>query len=206
MTLRSILAKYPTDKDTDHSYGPVYETLLAPLRDTATCILELGIDKGGSLLAWEEYFTRAHIYGIDIDDKSFLNSPRVTTIQADLNLYGPLITSITESPLRQQSCDLIIDDGPHNVIQQFGCLFILWPYLKPNGYYIIEDAVHMGMYLHGQIPPHWHNGPMLGIPLDKLLSVEVIDRIHIKNRSDDMLIVFKKGEIINDQSANYQVG
>ena len=60
-----------TDKGTAHSYLPLYETLLKPIKDTAKNVLEVGIGdfgpkNGGSLLLWKTYFTEATIYGIDI--------------------------------------------------------------------------------------------------------------------------------------------
>ena len=39
--------------------------------------------------------------------------------------------------------DVIVDDGGHSRKQQINAIIGLWPYLKPKGYYIIED-----MYFH----------------------------------------------------------
>jgi hypothetical protein len=54
-----------------HSYLPLYEKLLYPIRDTAKNILEVGIGNfiyknGGSVLLWSQYFSNAKIYGIDV--------------------------------------------------------------------------------------------------------------------------------------------
>ena len=45
-----------------HSYLPLYEKLLYPIRDTAKNILEVGIGNfiyknGGSVLLWSQYFS-----------------------------------------------------------------------------------------------------------------------------------------------------
>ena len=60
-----------TDKNTTHSYLPLYDKLLKTLKNTAKNVLEVGIGdfetkNGGSLLLWSNYFTNATIYGIDI--------------------------------------------------------------------------------------------------------------------------------------------
>jgi hypothetical protein len=54
-----------TDKQTIHSYGPVYEALLSPLTDKACTILEVGVAHGGSMLLGEmpNRFPRHRLYG-----------------------------------------------------------------------------------------------------------------------------------------------
>lgn len=182
MTLTELFARYPTDKDTDHSYGEVYDELFAPLRLDATWVMELGIDKGGSLMAWRDYFENAEIVGIDADDDRHLDGPRLKTIRSDLRVHHTLVNAVGESGLEVGTFDLIIDDGPHNLIQQVGCLYVLWEYLKPCGLYIIEDAIQMHEYVAAP----------RSVPFQ--LDAEVIDRRHLKGRSDDILIIFRKGK------------
>ena len=43
-----------TDKQTTHSYGPVYEALLEPFVDKQCTILEVGVQLGGSMLLWHD--------------------------------------------------------------------------------------------------------------------------------------------------------
>ena len=67
----SLINNKYTDKGNVHSYLPLYETLLNPIKDSAKNILEVGIGdfgpkNGGSLLLWKNYFTKATIHGIDI--------------------------------------------------------------------------------------------------------------------------------------------
>lgn len=38
-----------TDKNTTHSYLPLYDTLLEPIKDTTGNILEIGVYQGGSI-------------------------------------------------------------------------------------------------------------------------------------------------------------
>lgn len=55
-----------TDKHTVHAYMDTYESKFAPRRFTAKRVLEIGINHGGSLRMWHDYFPNAEIYAIDI--------------------------------------------------------------------------------------------------------------------------------------------
>lgn len=183
VTFRELFAKYPTDKDTDHSYAQPYEELFTPLRHRVKAILELGIDRGGSLLAWRDYFPQAQIYGADILDCRHLDEPRIRTFQADLRI-GVEVAGRVLSQLKPHELDIVIDDGPHSLVQQFGCLFLLWPHLKPGGLYIVEDAIQMWEYAH-----------LKGaIPLGFLGNIDILDRRHVKNRDDDFLVIIRKAD------------
>jgi 8-demethyl-8-alpha-L-rhamnosyltetracenomycin-C 2'-O-methyltransferase len=84
---------------------------------------------------WKHYFPRAIIYGMDIEDKRGVDEPRLVTIQADQSDHEEL-ARVAE---RFGPFDIIVDDGSHissHVITTFRALF---PCLRPNGLYIIED-------------------------------------------------------------------
>jgi hypothetical protein len=55
-----------TDKNTTHSYLPLHEKLLKKKQETAQNILETGIQDGGSIRLWRNYFINATIFGSDI--------------------------------------------------------------------------------------------------------------------------------------------
>lgn len=63
-------------------YHRFYPYFLAPLRNTAISLLEIGLDVGGSLKLWEEYFPKAKIFGADIVAKPHLKDKRVQIFQA----------------------------------------------------------------------------------------------------------------------------
>ena len=46
-----------TDKNTLHSYLPLYDDLLKPIKNTKGNILEIGVHVGGSIKLWSDYFT-----------------------------------------------------------------------------------------------------------------------------------------------------
>ena len=66
MSLEQIVDNTRTDKNTTHSYLPLYESLFKNKKETAQNILEIGIQNGGSIKLWRDYFINATIYGLDI--------------------------------------------------------------------------------------------------------------------------------------------
>lgn len=169
-TLRQILARYPTDKDTDHSYGSVYEEVFATIRESANLVVELGILHGGSLRAWRDYFTQADIVGVDLDESRLFSEERITCIRGDVYQPAALLSCLRG----MGRSDVIIDDAQHALVTNFSCLFALWELLKPGGLYVVEDAQEC-----------------LGI-FDLLPYCEVHDLRQVKGRSDDVLYIFRK--------------
>ena len=66
MNLEDLVDNSKTDKNTIHSYLPLYEQLLNKRKETALNVLEVGINLGGSIKLWHDYFTNATIFGLDI--------------------------------------------------------------------------------------------------------------------------------------------
>lgn len=143
--LSALAEKYKTDKGLwHHGYTPHYHRHLQHLRQTAECVLELGIggyeyhDRGGeSLRMWADYFNVAEIHGVDIHDKSGIKK-RVgihTHIgsQDDVNFLVDLVGKIGNP-------DVVIDDASHINSLSIRSFQILFPMLKPGGIYICEDV------------------------------------------------------------------
>lgn len=139
----SALADYfGSDKNTLHKYTQHYQLHFHPFRKKEFNLLEIGIggygnpwDGGHSLRMWKSYFPRAHIYGLDIIDKSVHDEFRIKTIKGS-QIDGKLIAKVSQEA---GGFDVIIDDGSHfndHVITSFKLLF---PYLKLGGIYAIED-------------------------------------------------------------------
>ncbi len=183
-SLCDIFARWgrDTDKNTDHSYGPVYEKLLAPFRESADVVLELGVDKGGSLRVWHDYFVKALIIGVD-------NNPQAMIIRRGRILTYCVNLASTDELARQllggtslNSIDVIIDDGSHLLGHQLGCLMTLWRFLKPGGIYCIEDASSLAEGEYEKLNASW------GLPPLKLLY----DARVKNNRHDDVIYCFEK--------------
>jgi len=134
----ATLAMGKTDKAMNwHGFIELYEQIFFPLRDKPIKFLEIGIFKGGSIEVWQDYFPKAKIYGIDIRDYSELDSARVKTGIADQADREQLAAFIEQSG---KDFDVILDDGGHKMWQQQISFGFLFKYLKPGGFYIIEDV------------------------------------------------------------------
>jgi hypothetical protein len=142
-SLTEIAQRTGTDKWGVHYYTDHYEQHLRHLRDEAFVLLEIGVggyarsgQGGGSLRMWRRYFQHAQVVGLDIEDKSFLDRPRMTTVRGD-QTDAALLTSLVDrfgAPL------VVIDDGSHvpaDIVETFGTLF---PLLPDGALYAIEDT------------------------------------------------------------------
>ncbi|MDP7265737.1 MAG: hypothetical protein QGH39_09300 [Candidatus Thermoplasmatota archaeon] len=133
----SALAHGKTDKSMEyHGFTEIYEHIFFPLKDLRIKIFEIGIAKGGSLFLWQDYFTNATIYGIDIYEKS-VKGRRIKTFIADQTDRNQL-----QSFIDKYGSDyaIILDDGGHQMEMQQISFGFLFRHVKPGGYYIIEDV------------------------------------------------------------------
>lgn len=130
LLISKVLEKYDTDKVKEHTYGPVYDAVFSRFdRFAELNILEIGIQKGGSLKAWRDYFPNARVTGIDIIDevKPEYRDESINYIFNDVNNY-----------LTDEEFDIVIDDGSHSIDD---VLFTVQNFkLKSKGVFIIEDV------------------------------------------------------------------
>lgn len=136
-----LAEKHGTDKL--GVYTPFYDSLLGPRSDFITAVLEVGIGTpeamphvkdykaGASLRMWRDYFRRASIVGIDINQNavSEAKEDRIHTLQGDsrqIELRGLY--------------DLVIDDGSHDPKDQLDTFDNLFCRVSAGGLYIIEDV------------------------------------------------------------------
>ncbi len=164
------------DKGTLHTYIETYEKLLSSYRREPINFLEIGVAEGYSMRLWREYFTKARLTGIDLVHPG-CNTTGWWFRQADQSSEKELNTV-----LRDEQFDVIIDDGSHMLEHQIASFKILFPRIKKGGIYIIED-------IGGQ-----SNTPDIDIAILKkeFGDCEVYDFRKIKNRYDDILMVWKK--------------
>ena len=162
------------DKGTAHTYINEYAKLLEPYRENGD-ILEVGIKFGHSIKMWREYFKNGKVVGIDLfyfdELADLINDDRYKIIIADATL-----PEFTEH-LGDLLFDVIIDDGSHKIEHQIATFNILKNYMKPGGLYIIEDIENIKKDKE-QLKSLYHNS-------------RIIDNIHINNRQDDVLVVYK---------------
>lgn len=144
----SALAGNTTDKGlSGHGFTEIYERFFYPLKYEPIKIFEIGIERGGSLRLWERYFPKASVYGIDIIDKSSLDSNRIHTFVADQGSRNKLKQFIRKYG---NVYDIILDDGGHYMDLQQVSFAFLFKYVKPGGYYIIEDV-------HTSLPSYYRD-------------------------------------------------
>lgn len=139
--LADIHTKYGTDKGTDHSYIDTYDSLFQGLKDKPIRFLEVGVLFGESLKMWHEYFTHPESVIVGLDD--FSQAGGADKIKEELSTYNRIQVVQGDSTTTDMQAfgpfDVIIDDGDHTVKGQFNTLCKLFPLLKKDGIYIIED-------------------------------------------------------------------
>lgn len=171
MTAGELFTKYGSDKETRHRYGEAYDRLLAPYREAATAVLEVGIARGASLRAWRDFFPRADVWGVDHSSDLVEGEERIFCARADSRKADALAAVLGDLRF-----DVIVDDGDHHPDAQHATRDALWPYLKPGGLYVVEDVQwqesHQGFIEKG---------------------AEIVDCRHLPPRAhDSVLVVFRK--------------
>lgn len=173
-----------TDKQTLHSYGPVYENILMPLAKEESCsILEIGVQHGGSILLWNDLCPNALVIGADIQDivhpsiYERVDSKRVRFVMG--GAYSEAVVNLV-STLSEDGFDVIIDDGPHTLESQCAFLTCYLEKLKSTGVAIIEDIQ----------APEWFDTLEAHVPAGFI--AERVDRRHVKSRYDDLMLIVKR--------------
>jgi SAM-dependent methyltransferase len=143
-TIKNIYENLDTWEITDnpespigHTYGVSYDEIFENYgRESKINILEIGIQKGGSLLAWKDYFTNGNIYGVDIVD--------VILPEYKRNDFNYIISDIKSPHVIEQlkgvSFDIIIDDGSHYIPDVLFVVSNFLTKLNPGGVLIVEDC------------------------------------------------------------------
>lgn len=168
------LNKNGSDKCRTHTYQYLYDDLLASFdRNAPIDILESGVEYGGSLAAWKEYFPNARVTGVDIKDVRKHKRDDVEFIVGDIKEYKP-----------DRLFDLIIEDGDHSNHDALWSGVHLSKHLKIGGTLIIEDVQE------GYMVPFLLWGKLNGDYV-----VETIDMRRITERHDNFLIKIRKIEV-----------
>src|SRR6266542_5372666 len=120
-------------------YFNEYDRILDAYRNKPVCLLEIGIQNGGSLEIWSKYFPNAQkLVGCDIDPKCArlrYEDPRIAVVAGDANSDAAQAVVLGHAP----AFDVIIDDGSHrsrDIVKSFARYF---PNLADDGVFIVED-------------------------------------------------------------------
>ena len=160
--LTLLATKYRSDKGVTHfpfhGYTLYYSKLFEAFRNKEINMLEIGLARRGqrgsanmscpSLNMWVDYFPKANIFGLDIDDFTSVKLDRARIYCGDQGNPADLLKPV-------EACsefDIIIDDGSHASYHQQITLKTLFPYLKKGGLYIIEDLHWQPESLEASLP------------------------------------------------------
>jgi predicted O-methyltransferase YrrM len=131
--------------DHHHDYLDYYEYLLRSFDDKSFSLLEIGINKGYSLLTWLRRYPNVRVTGIDIDltnwDQSKNHFKITNTERRRLNIIEADATKPEIIDSLSDNFDVILDDGSHITADMIASFEILFPQkLKSRGIYIVEDV------------------------------------------------------------------
>lgn len=174
-TLVEIARSFRTDKCTNtrlgHCYCDYYTDAFSIYRDKPISLLEIGVQHGGSINVWDEYFFNAKlIVGLDVRQLPKLTvNDRVKLIQA--NAYK----EETANSLGQ--FDIIIDDGPHTLASQLAAIRLYLPKVTNGGLFIIEDVQN----------PSWFPQLRDEVPTRLREAIKEFDFRSKNKRPDDLL-------------------
>ena len=150
-TLCDLCAKSGTDKSPftrggghRHPYTTPYSLFFEPLKNKPIKFAEIGIFRGASIVVWRAFFTRARIYGFDIDMNVMqtvkdYNLPAVYLDYMDATKPDSMESVFQKYVSDGELFDVILDDALHNVEQQKVTIRTCLSKLKQGGLLIIED-------------------------------------------------------------------
>ncbi|MCR4334665.1 MAG: class I SAM-dependent methyltransferase [Patescibacteria group bacterium] len=118
------------------NYFGEYDLMFEKYKNRQLRLLEIGIQGGGSLYTWKEFFPQAKIIGIDIDESCKQYEGENVKIYIGSQEDGDFLKMVEKN---EGPFDIVIDDGGHTMKQQIITFKTLFPLLKEGGIYVIED-------------------------------------------------------------------
>lgn len=118
-------------------YFDIYHRHFAAFRGKSPTIVEFGVNHGGSLMMWRDYFGGGRVCGVDINPRcKELEEKTGAEIfigdQEDRGFLRELAAEIGEA-------QVVIDDGGHRMRQQIVTFEEMYPIVSAPGVYLVED-------------------------------------------------------------------
>lgn len=141
-TFEEIFDKCGSDKCKHHGYHRYYEPIFNTLKSKSLRLLEIGVDRGCSINAWNIVNPNiSKVFGIGYNNtqtelKTVVND-KTTLYMGDQSNIPFLDYVIDDSGGK---FDIIIDDGSHVPSHQKISFDRLWEHVVSGGYYVIEDV------------------------------------------------------------------
>ncbi|MFA5423982.1 MAG: class I SAM-dependent methyltransferase [Phycisphaerae bacterium] len=132
-TFKAIFERHDTDKVNNGNYQDGYEASFSSIRHDVKLLFEIGVNRGGSVRAFAEYFPNAVIVGLEIASKYRFDDERIKIEIGDAT-KPDFINALVEKYGRP---DIVIDDGSHFSRDIRASFRLLYPHVKHC--YVIED-------------------------------------------------------------------
>jgi hypothetical protein len=136
----AFLSERKLSSDKYDHYFDVYDHLFGHLYDQDITYVEISVQNGGSLETASKLFgKKSRIIGVDIEpsckllEKKGLAQKIIIGSQTDKNCLEEIRSAVS-------SIDILIDDGSHIQYDMIFTFINLFPSIKENGIYIIEDT------------------------------------------------------------------
>ena len=179
-TLKNLVNNWHTDKDTVHSYLDLYNNLLLDKKNTAKNVLEVGIQHGGSIKLWSDFFTNATVHGLDITNGSNIvadikNNDKII-LYTDTDAYNEDIFNrlFLNNGLK---FDFLLDDGPQTLESMIQFINLYSKVMTDDGILIIEDVQDIS----------WIETLKNAVPEELKQYIFVYDLRTCKGRYDDIV-------------------
>lgn len=184
-TLEEMVDNSRTDKNTIHSYLPLYQKLLVTKKKTSKNILEIGIFNGGSIKLWSDYFINATVYGLDIINmkniwEGIKNKENIK-LYTSTDAYNDTFF-INEFLSKNIKFDFMLDDGPHTLESMKKFINLYSKIMTDDGILIIEDVQSWD----------WIDVLKNEVPENLKQFIKVYDLRPNKNRYDDIVFTIDK--------------
>ena len=183
MSLIELVDNSKTDKNTVHSYLPLYQQLLIKKKDTAKNVLEIGIYNGGSIKLWNDFFINAKIHGLDICpiENVWNELKNDNVVLYNSNAYDD--TFFNENFLDKNiKFDVLIDDGPHTLVSMIKFIQLYSKVMADDGILIIEDIQSVD----------WIEILLCVVPDELKKFIMIYDLRQNKERYDDLVFTIDK--------------
>jgi hypothetical protein len=193
MSLEQLVDNSRTDKNTTHSYLPLYEELLMSKKETAKNVLEVGIgylavSNGGSIKLWHDYFINANIYALEYFPLEMVwdeikNKERII-LHTSTDAYNEdfFVNNFLNKSLK---FDFMLDDGPHTLESMKQFIKLYSQIMTDDGILIVEDVQSWDWIdiLKDEVPEHLKQ------------FIKTYDLRPNKNRYDDIVFTIDKSNI-----------
>lgn len=188
LTLEEIVDNLRTDKNTTHSYLPLYQELLISKKENAKNVLEVGIFHGGSIKLWSDFFTNATVYGLDLIDSDCVwdviknNEKIILHTSTDAYNNDFFINNFLNKNIK---FDFMLDDGPHTLESMKQFITLYSQVMTDDGILIIEDVQDWS----------WIDLLKNEVPENLQQFIKVYDLRPNKNRYDDIVFTIDKSNV-----------